>query len=143
DEKRRAISAEADELKQTRNEKSKSIGLIIKEGGDANAAKEEVRQLGDRIKQLDEELRSVEADLNDKLSWLPNYPAPNIPVGGEQDYRVLRSWGEKPEQGFTPKTHKELGEALGILDFDRAAKLSGSGFSILLGKGAALQRGLI
>jgi seryl-tRNA synthetase len=144
DDERREITKQVDDLKQQRNEKSKAIGKLMKEGGDAEAAKAEVRTLGDTIKELDEKLKELETDQHAKLLWLPNYPHAEAPDGGEENNKTIDTWGEKPTyEGFEPQPHKELGEALGIFDFERAAKLSGSGFSLMFGQGAALQRGLI
>jgi len=143
DEKRRQIGARADDLKSQRNTRSKNIGKVVKEGGNAEAEKAAVRELGDVIARLDAELQAVEAEQQAKLMWLPNYPDPASPVGGESANKVVRDWGVKPEFSFAPKPQKELGESLGIMDFARSAKLSGAGFSLLLGRGAALQRGLI
>lgn len=143
DERRRECASRADDLKARRNERSRNIGQVIKAGGDAEAERAAVRALGDEIAALDAELRDIEADLERRLMWLPNYPHPESPVGGEAQNAVRHQVGQKPEFTFTPKPHKELGEKLGIFDFDRSAKLSGAGFSVLLGRGAALQRGLI
>jgi seryl-tRNA synthetase len=144
DDERRRLIAETDTLKKDRNERSKEIGKIMKAGGDADAAREEVRRLGDTIAANDDRLREADAKIEAAILVLPNLPHPAAPIGGEPANKVIREWGTKPTfDGFAPRPHKDLGEALGIFDFDAAAALSGSGFSLLIGAGAALQRGLI
>lgn len=144
DDRRRAIVAEAEELKAERNRISKSIGKIIQEGGDAEAIKAQVREMGDQISAFDEEQREVEAKLRDGLLYIPNMPSDTTPVGeSEEDNPVIRSWGEKVELGFEPKAHWDLGAQLGLFDLERGAKLSGSGFPLFTGKGAKLERALI
>ena len=144
DDRRRAIVAEAEELKAERNRISKSIGKIIQEGGDAEAIKTQVREMGDEISAFDEEQREVEAKLRDGLLYIPNMPSDTTPVGAsEDDNPVIRSWGEKVELGFEPKAHWDLGAELGLFDLERGTKLSGSGFPLFTGKGAKLERALI
>jgi len=143
DEERRALTARADELKAKRNERSKAIGGMIQRGEDPASAKEEVRAWGEDIAGLDKKLSDVDARQRHELLCLPNPPHPDVPQGGPDKNRIVREWGSKPEFSFTPKKQADLGEALGILDMAAGAKLSGSGFSLLWGQGAALQRGLI
>ncbi|WP_372798045.1 serine--tRNA ligase [Pontiella sp.] len=144
DARRREIVAEAEELKAERNRISKSIGKIIQEGGDAEAIKAQVREMGDKISAFDEELREVGAKLKEGLLYIPNMPSETTPVGeSEDDNPVIRTWGEKKELGFEPKAHWDLGAELGLFDLERGAKLSGSGFPLFTGKGAKLERALI
>ncbi|MDF7822923.1 serine--tRNA ligase [Pontiellaceae bacterium B12227] len=144
DARRREIVGESEVLKAERNKISKSIGKIIQEGGDAEAIKAQVREMGDKISAFDEEMREVEADLRLKLLYIPNMPSATTPVGQtEDDNPVIRSWGEKKELDFEPQMHWDLGEKLGLFDLERGAKLSGSGFPLFTGRGAKLERALI
>lgn len=143
DELRRRLIAEAQELKALRNQVSREIGELKKRGEDAAEQILEMRRVGDRIAELDHLLARAEEEIRQELLRLPNLPFPEVPEGGEAANRVVREWGEPPRFSFTPKPHWELGEELGILDLPRGAKISGSGFPLLKGKGARLQRGLI
>lgn len=144
DSRRRAMVTEAEELKAERNRISKSIGLMIKEGKDPEEIKAQVREMGDRISALDEELRAVDAELRDRLLFIPNMPSATTPVGKDETANpVVRSWGEKKTFNFKPKPHWDLGADLGIFDFERGAKIAGSGFPLFKGRGAKLERALI
>ncbi|MBN2703659.1 MAG: serine--tRNA ligase [Pontiellaceae bacterium] len=144
DSRRRAIVTEAEELKAERNRISKSIGLMIKEGKDPEEIKAQVREMGDRISALDEELRAVDAELRDRLLFIPNMPSATTPVGKDETANpVVRSWGEKKAFDFEPKPHWDLGAELGLFDFERGAKIAGSGFPLFKGRGAKLERALI
>ena len=144
DRRRRATISDVDELKAERNKISKSIGLMIKEGKDPEAIKAQVREMGEKIATMDEELREVDAKLREALLYIPNLPAETTPVGqDETDNPVVRSWGEKVELDFEPKPHWDLGEALNLFDLERGAKIAGSGFPLFTGKGARLERALI
>jgi seryl-tRNA synthetase len=102
-----------------------------------------MRGVGDRIQALDAVVSETEVTIRSLLLELPNLPAPQVPPGGEEDNVLVREWGEKASFDFSPRPHWDLGEELGILDLPRGAKVSGSGFPVLRGKGARLQRGLI
>ena len=102
-----------------------------------------MRRLGDEINEQDDTLRTAEADLQKLLEWLPNLPHESVPVGDETANMVVREWGTKPQPGFAVKPHWEMGEKLGILDLAAGAALSGSGFYVLKGLGARLQRALV
>ena len=144
DARRRALLVEGEGLKKQRNESSKRIGEVVRAGGDAAAAREEVRAIGERIATIDAELQQVEEDLQRVLERLPNLPHPSVPVGeGADDNPVVRTWGSPRDFAFTPKPHWELGTALGILDFERAARIAGARFAVLTGDGARLERALI
>ncbi len=144
DEKRRALVAETENLKAKRNAASKEIGKIAKEGGDITAAKDEMRKVGDRIAEIDRELAQVEKDLRDALLMIPNIPAPEIPTGMDSTANVVvRSTGDWKDPDFKILDHITIGEKLGIFDFPRGVKLTGTGFPIILGQGAKLQRALI
>ena len=144
DAKRRALVGETETLKAKRNAASKEIGKIAKEGGDIAAAKDEMRKVGDRIAEIDRELAQVDHDLRETLLSIPNVPAPEIPTGLDSSTnKVVRMVGEWKDPGFKIPTHSEIGEKLGIFDFPRGVKLTGTGFPIILGQGAKLQRALI
>ena len=146
DEKRRAILLQVEALKAERNRKSRQIGAMMKSGekDQTDTMRTEVKAFGEEIKRFDEELRAIEAKLNDKISWLPNIPHESTPVGNDESANVeIKQWGEKLEAYFPIKDHLDLGKALGIIDFERAAKVTGSGFPFYIGKGAALERALI
>lgn len=144
DSRRREVLTQCDELKKERNNLSAEIGKKLKAGEDAEALKQRVRQLGDEIKALDEEAEDLEKELQNLLLRVPNLPHESVPVGkDETENRVVREWGQKPVFDFNPLPHWELGEKLGIIDFARGAKLSGSGFPVYAGQGAKLQRVLI
>ncbi|MBO5750794.1 MAG: serine--tRNA ligase [Kiritimatiellae bacterium] len=144
DAKRRALLSETETLKAKRNSASKEIGRIAKEGGDIAAAKEEMRKVGDRISEIDSELAQVDKDLRETLLSIPNIPAAEIPTGLDSSTnKLVRNVGEWKDPSFAVPTHSEIGEKLGLFDFPRGVKLTGTGFPILLGQGAKLQRALI
>ena len=144
DTKRRALVGETETLKAKRNAASKEIGILAKNGGDIAAAKEEMRKVGDRIATIDKELAQVDHDLRETLLMIPNIPAPEIPTGMDSEANVVvRKVGEWKDPDFKIPTHIEIGEKLGIFDFPRGVKLTGTGFPIILGQGAKLQRALI
>jgi len=141
DERRRSLLTDVEALRARRNEVSKQIG---KTGEKPPQVIEEMRQMGDRIKALDEQVGAIEEQLNDLLLRIPNIPHTSVPIGkDESDNIVVRSWGEARKYDFPPKPHWELGESLGIIDFERGVKLSGTRFYVLKGQGAHLQRALI
>ncbi|MBE6382262.1 MAG: serine--tRNA ligase [Lentisphaerae bacterium] len=144
DAKRRSLVGETETLKARRNAASKEIGKIAKEGGDIAAAKEEMRKVGDRIAEIDRELSQVETDLREALLMIPNIPADEIPTGMDSTSNVVvRKVGEWKDPDFAIPDHMVIGEKLGIFDFPRGVKLTGTGFPIILGQGAKLQRALI
>jgi seryl-tRNA synthetase len=143
DEERRAAIAEVEELKARRNEVSREIGALKRKGEGAEELILEMRAVGDRIGALDDAVAQADQQIRDLLLGLPNLPFDEVPGGGEEDNIIVREWGEIPAFPFSPRPHWELGEALGILDLPRGAKVSGSGFPLLRGPGARLQRALI
>lgn len=143
DESRRMAIAQVEELKARRNAVSKEIGALKRKGEDAEAIILEMREVGEKIQELDATVSSSEERIREILLGIPNMPHPSVPEGGEEANVVVREWGEKHTFPFEPKPHWELGEDLGILDLPRGAKISGSGFPLLKGKGARLQRGLV
>src|SRR2546423_6639475 len=144
DAERRRIIAQVETLKNQRNVASQEIAALKKAKQDASAQIEAMKGVGDEIKQLDEGLGLIEDALRALELELPNVPHQSVPVGRDESAnRVERTWGEKPKFDFAPKAHWDLGEALGIPDFDRGAKITGARFSLILGKGAQLNRALI
>jgi seryl-tRNA synthetase len=152
DERRRALLGESDGLKAERNVVSKRVGEAIRAGADprgpeAAALRERSTALGGRIQTLDAELAATEAELDDLMLRIPNPADSDVPVGGEADSVIVRAWGEpaphvRPD-GSVVRPHWEAGEALGMLALEAGAKVTGSGFPIYRGRGAALQRALI
>lgn len=143
-ERRTAIICKVEELKRQRNEESKKIGELKRTGGDVSALVKAMGALRDQIKRLDEELAEIEEKLNRLLLEIPNLPHETVPVGQDAgDNRVERSWGEKPKFKYQPLSHDEIGVRLGILDFDRASKITGARFVLYKGLGARLERALI
>ncbi len=144
DEQVRGLKFQAETKRAEQNAASKSIGAIAKAGGDVNAAKESARILGDEATALDQRRAELEKGLMAELLFLPNPCLPAVPAGKDaSDNVVAATWGEKPAFDFAPKAHWDLGPALGIMDFERAAKISGSGFVVLKGAGARLSRALV
>jgi seryl-tRNA synthetase len=145
DEEYRRLLAESEGLKAERNARSKEIGEMMRAGrGDgAEALKSEMREVAERIKSLDEQASAHKVTLDSLLLEIPNLPHPSVPGGGPEANQVVREWGEPRSFDFDPKPHWELGAALGILDLERASKISGSGFVGLTGAGAALSRAMI
>ncbi len=144
DERVRALKHQAESCKAEQNALSKTIPEVARAKGDISAIKERARKLGEEASALDAERQAQEAGLETLLLQLPNICLDAVPHGADaQANRVVLSWGEAPRFDFAPKPHWELGPALGILDLERGAKLSGSGFVVLKGMGARLSRALI
>lgn len=143
DEKRRALLAQVEQLKAHRNAGSKTIGRT-KNPEERQQLIAEMSGLGDRIGELDDDVRSVEASLHDLMLGIPNIPDPEVPIGPDSDSNTVREeHGEHPRFDFEPKPHWEIGEELGIIDFDRGVKVSGTRNYILRKDGARLQRALV
>jgi len=143
DTRRRARLTEVETLKAERNRASKAISTM-KDAAARSAEIERMRLIGDQIEALDGEVRRTEAELQQALQWIPNRPAPETPDGQDETGNVVvRQAGEPPTFGFESRPHWELGPALGILDFERGVKITGSRFYVLRGDGARLQRALI
>lgn len=143
DEKRKAFIAEVESLKAEKNAVGPEIAKRKKAGEDASDLLKKMGEVSQRTKALDAELSEVEAAQKEWMMSVPNIPHESVPVGAsEDDNPVLRYWGEKPELDFSPKEHWELGTELGGLDFECAAKLAGSRFSISFGWCARLERAL-
>ncbi|HYC58605.1 MAG TPA: serine--tRNA ligase [Thermoanaerobaculia bacterium] len=141
---RRRTIAQAEALKAQKNTASQEIATLRKSKQDASAQIDAMKRLGDEIKGLDDRLGEIENELTSLELLFPNAPHESVPVGADESAnRIERHWGERPQFDFTPKEHSDLGEALGILDFERAGKITGSRFSILYGAGAKLSRALM
>ncbi|MDR2581739.1 MAG: serine--tRNA ligase [Fibromonadaceae bacterium] len=142
--KRRELIAETEKLKAQRNAASKKIGELKKIGQNADSAVEEMRLVGDKIAELDSKIRLIDEEQKDKLLRIPNVAHSATPEGkSSEDNVVVRSWGEPRQMDFNALDHKALGEKLKIFDFERGAKISGSGFPVYKGLGARLERALI
>ena len=144
DRHRRQCLTEAEQLKAERNQASAEIAKLRKAGQDTAERQQQVRAVGDRISELDNQVSTLDAEFRDFLARVPNLPAESVPVGkDERDNQEIRRWGTPPEFAFQPKAHWDLGPELGILDLERAAKVSGARFSVYWGIGARLERALI
>ena len=144
DQNRRSIIQEVESLKHERKVVSDHIAQRKKSGEDASETIARMRQVSQRIKALDQQLGKIEDELRQTLLTTPNVPHESVPVGrDEHDNPVNKRWGEIPEFSFAPKAHWDLGESLGILDFERAAKMTGARFALYWGLGARLERALI
>lgn len=143
DEKRRQIIAKVEELQAQRNAKSKEVGQLKRNGENADALMAEVSAIKEEIEKLEAFKEDVDKFVTEFVASIPNMPKDDIPDGGEDDYHVERTWGTPREFDFEPKAHWELGEALDILDFNRAAKVTGSRFVFYKGLAARLERAVI
>ena len=143
DEERRSLIVKTEDLKQTRNTASQEIAQLKRDKQDAQAKIEEMQKIGQEIARIDEELTAVEAKSQDIEHRLPNLPHVDVPVGEDEDDNVeIRRWGEVPSFDFEPKNHWDIAEDLGILDFERGAKVAGSRFVYYVGLGARLERAI-
>ena len=143
DAQHRSMIFASEQLKSKRNEKSKEVNALKKSGQDASSLIEETRDIGDEIKSIEENLHGMDAQINDLLLRIPNIPAADVPIGKDaNDNVIVKSWGERKTFDFTPLPHWELGGNLNILDLERSSKITGSGFILLKGLGARLERSL-
>jgi seryl-tRNA synthetase len=143
DGRRRACLREVEEQKARRNRLSEVIAVAKRQGGDAATAMDEARRLGEAIRQADGVVRELEAELGRLALRFPNLPHPSVPVGATaEDNEAVRQWGTPRAFGFPPRPHWEVGDVLGILDFERAARIAKSRFAVLWGPGARLERAL-
>jgi seryl-tRNA synthetase len=141
---RREIIAEVESLRAKRNQITKEIEQLKRKGEDAQHLVEEVKGIKERIKELEDSLKERERETERILLQIPNIPHDSVPIGKDSSFnRVVRYWGEPRNFSFEPKPHWEIGEALKILDFERASKLAGSRFTVYYGYGAKLERALI
>ncbi|MCU7890183.1 MAG: serine--tRNA ligase [Candidatus Thiodiazotropha sp. (ex Ustalcina ferruginea)] len=144
EERRKRFQVESQELQNIRNSRSKSIGKAKATGEDIQPLLAEVAQLGDKLKALQEELTKVQGELSDITLGIPNLPHESVPDGrDEADNREERRWGEPRTFDFKPKDHVDLGDANGLLDFEAAARITGSRFAVMAGPLARLHRALI
>ena len=144
DSQRRKTLAEAEELKRRRNQTSDEIARLKQNKKPADALLSDMKQVSGRITELDDETRRLEAEIENRLLYLPNLPDPSVPVGRDASGNIeVRKWGSPPAPDFKPRQHWELGEDLGILDFERAARVTGARFAFYKGLGARLERALM
>ena len=144
DKKVRRLKHESNLIRSKRNAATEQIGELKRKKEDAASAMKEARELGGKLKSIESDLSKIELDLNNKLLNLPNPPHSSVPKGeNEKSNKIVREWGKKPKFDFKPKNHIELGENNQLFDFKTASKISGSGFSLYIGKGAMLERHLI
>ncbi len=144
DQKRRAAIKQMEDLKAERNRITETIAKLKKEKQDASAEIEKTKQMREQIPALEREVEEEDARLRAILTTIPNIPNESVPVGkSEHDNQVMKVWGEAPKFDFQPKPHWELGESLGVLDLERAAKLTGARFALYWDLGAKLERALM
>ena len=143
DRERREALVESERLKERKNRLSGEIGKLKKSGGDATALMKEVEAVTEAIRKAEAPLPEIEASFDEFMLSVPNVPHETVPYGrGAEDNPVVRQWGKPPEFDFAPKPHWDIGEELGILDFDRAAKIAGARFVVYHKQGAMLERAL-
>ncbi|MDQ1273908.1 MAG: seryl-tRNA synthetase [Planctomycetota bacterium] len=143
DTQRRSLIHACEQLKSKRNEKSKEVSELKKNGHDASRIIEETKKIGDDVKSLEEKLKELEPQITNLLLRIPNIPAADVPIGKDaSDNVIVKTWGQRKTFDFTPLPHWELGRMLNILDMERSSKISGSGFILLKGLGAKLERAL-
>ncbi|HKE13572.1 MAG TPA: serine--tRNA ligase [Kofleriaceae bacterium] len=144
DGRRRAVQQGLDQQRSERNSANQHMAGLDKKSPEFGAARDQLRELSQRIKTGEAELGQLEAEAERILMLIPNAPHASVPVGGgEADNQVVSTWGERPGFDFAPRPHWEVGEALGILDFEAAARMSGARFCVLRGAGARLSRALL
>lgn len=144
DEKRRELLYEVEQLKKKRNEVSQEIGKLKKQGMEAEDKVLLMRDVSQNIKEIDEEIKKIEAEMNEFLLTIPNIPDESVPVGTTEEENVeVRRWSEPTKFDFEPKAHWDIGEDLGILDFAAASRMTGSRFALYKGLGARLERALV
>jgi seryl-tRNA synthetase len=144
DARRRAALTESEQLKAQRNAASQEIGKLKKSGQDTTSAQAEVRAIGDRIAALEDQVKATDEEFRQFLAGVPNVPHETVPTGNSSDDNVeVKRWGQPRAFDFEPQAHWDLGPRLGVLDFERAAKVTGARFAIYFGAGARLERALI
>jgi seryl-tRNA synthetase len=142
--KRRELIALSETKAAARNQANEKMAKADKKGPEFAEQREALKRLSGEIKDAEKQLSDVEAKIQELLALVPNLPDASVPDGkGEEDNVVVRTWGEKPSYSFTPRAHWDIGTSLGLLDFERAAKLSGSRFTVLFGAAARLERAII
>jgi seryl-tRNA synthetase len=144
DEVRRSLLPKLEGLRHKRNEISKKVSLLKKEGKDAQQLIEDQGNFREKIHQIEESIKTHEEKINQLLLIIPNIPHPSVPIGSDPSKNMIaRTWGSIPEFDFIPASHWEIGETLGIIEFERASRLSASNFVLFKGMGARLERALI
>ena len=144
DAERRTAVAESEQLKARRNAESQEIGKLKKAGQDTTELQQKVREMADRMAALERAAEAADTEFRQMMVGVPNTPHASVPTGTSADDNVeVRRWGQPPEFSFAPKAHWDLGPELGILDFDRATKITGARFAVYWGMGAKLERALI
>ncbi len=144
DSKWRAKTAEYETLKSTQNQVSSEIAQLKREKKDASELMSRMKETAEKTRQLSEDLKALDSELESRALYIPNIPSDKTPVGKDESQNVeVRRWGEPRKFDFPAKSHDEIGEKLGILDFKRAAKISGGRFAVLKGRGARLEMALI
>jgi seryl-tRNA synthetase len=143
DRRHRELLTAVERLKAERNAAGDEVARRKRAGESADDLLAALSESGERVKALDEDVRTVSAELESHLLTIPNLPHPDTPNGDAGANRIVRTWGDVPTFAFDPKPHWELGESLGVLDLARGAKIAGSGFPVLTGSGARLGRGLV
>ena len=144
DARRRRLKGDLDTMRAERNAANERMAKLDKKGPEFGAARDALKALAARIKEGEAELATVEADSQQRLLLIPNAPHASVPAGaGEHDNPVLHTWGTRPAFDFTPRPHWELGEALGILDFEAGVRITGARFTVLRGAASRLTRALI
>ena len=137
DQSRREAITQSEQLKARRNELSQQVGALKKAGQDATVVMDETRALKDKLDELGKSAEALDEQMRQSLSRIPNLTRDEVPAGlAETDNLTVKTWGEIPSYDFTPKPHWEVGEGLGILDLERATKLSGARFAVYMGAGA-------
>lgn len=143
DEEMRGLTLEADRLRERRNKVSAEIPVLKKQGQDVTSIQTEMRQLGENLSALDVTRTALEHKINAFLNSLPNMPADDVLAGGKENNAVVRTFGTKPKLSFEPKDHVQLATSLGLIDYERGAKLGGKGFWVYKGDGALLEWALL
>jgi len=143
DRERRKLVSQADDLKAERNRVSEEIGNLKKKKLSAESSIKAMKKVSDEIKIMDDRIRELQFKIHELSVWIPNIPHPSVPVGDASQNQLIREWGDIPEFDFKVKPHYEIGPDLGLIDFDRGSRLSGSNFVGFTGIGARLVRGLI
>ncbi len=144
DSERRAAVTDAEQLKAQRNSESAEISKLRKQGVDTSEQQQKVRAMGERVSALDERVKALDESFREMLAGIPNIPHESVPVGRSAEDNVeVRRWGQPHQFDFEPKAHWDLGPELGILDLERAAKVTGARFAVYWGIGARLERALI
>ena len=140
---RRSLIGTVEELKAKRNNGSQEMARLRKQGQDTSGLQAEMKTLGEQIKEQEDQLKVLEAKIQDFVVALPNLPAEDVVAGGKENNQVVRSFGKKPVFSFSPKHHVDLVTSLGLVDYDRGAKIGGSGFWVYTGEGAQLEWALL